>query len=219
MPSEPTSSGSSHSRPREDVILPMTDQHMQHIVRGEKTYEFRRYFIAQSVRRIWFYLNAPFSHVAYVCEIDPARTRNEGDEPLPEDGLGNKEFNQRNAECDRYDYAYRVRSVYRLHDPISLKVMKARYGFKGAPRSLVYVPPKILEDVAWDKQQHVRSAGHSLSSGSIDLLTPVPEKSKQIMESSHGKTRKRGRHESGQDTRNAKKQVCSLLKSLTSPLN
>lgn len=36
-----------------DAILPMTDEYMQQIVRGEKTYEFRRYLIAPSVERIW----------------------------------------------------------------------------------------------------------------------------------------------------------------------
>lgn len=45
---------------------------MQEIVRGEKTHEFRRYLIATSVKRVWFYLTAPSSHLAYICEIDPA---------------------------------------------------------------------------------------------------------------------------------------------------
>ncbi|KAI3609846.1 kinesin domain-containing protein [Moniliophthora roreri] len=44
----------------------------------------------------------------YICEIDPARTRYLGDEPLPEDGLGNAEYN---ADWDRYDYASRIRNV------------------------------------------------------------------------------------------------------------
>jgi hypothetical protein len=143
-----------------DAILPMTDDYMQQIVRREKTYEFRRYRIAASVRRIWFYLNAPRSAIAYVCDIDPARTRNPGDAPLPEDGLGNSEFNARHRDWDKYDFAYRVRSVRQLCIPITLAGMKERYGIKGAPRGLVYVPPSMFEDVRLDAQKLLWSADH-----------------------------------------------------------
>jgi hypothetical protein len=82
---------------------------MQQIVRGEKNYKFRKYRIAPTmshpspwepkldflivfheVKRVWFYLTAPFSCISYVCEIDGAVTRNEGDPKLPEDGLHQK---------------------------------------------------------------------------------------------------------------------------------
>ena len=133
----------------------MTNDCMQQIVRGEKTYEFRRYLISPSVKRIWFYLNAPLSHIGYICEIDSARTRNLGDEPLPEDGLGNKEYNSRHKECDRYDFAYRVKSVWRIQEPITLAVMKEKFGIKIAPRGLIYVPPKMAVEVPWEDQERV----------------------------------------------------------------
>ena len=133
----------------------MTNDCMQQIVRGEKTYEFRRYLISPSVKRIWFYLNAPLSHIGYICEIDSARTRNLGDEPLPDDGLGNKEYNSRHKDCDRYDFAYRVKSVWRIQEPITLAVMKKKFGIKIAPRGLIYVPPKMAVEVPWEDQARV----------------------------------------------------------------
>ncbi|KAF8340777.1 PUA-like domain-containing protein [Amanita rubescens] len=136
----------------EDAILPMTDDYMQQIVRHEKNYEFRRYEIAPSVKRIWFYLNAPISSIVYICEIDPARTRKPGDEPLPEDGLGNHEYNTHHKDWERFDYAYRVRSVRRLKEIIRLKEMKELYEMKSAPRSLVYVPSMLCKAVRWDEQ-------------------------------------------------------------------
>lgn len=156
---------------REDVILPMTDDYMQQIVRKEKNHEFRKYRIAASVKRIWFYLNAPFSHIAYICEIDPACTRNPGDDPLTEDGLGNKEFNKRHADWKGYDFAYRIRSVYRLEEPISLVAMKEKFSIKSAPRSRVYTPETILRANLWDKQQcvwrdHASATEVSVSSAS-----------------------------------------------------
>ena len=131
----------------------MINEYMQQIVQREKNYEFRRYLIPNSVERIWFYINAPLSHIAYVCEIDPARTRNPGDRPLVEDGLGNKEFNERHKDWDRYDFAYRIRSVRRFVKPINLASLKAIYGVKGAPRGLVYTPNALLCDVKWSAQE------------------------------------------------------------------
>jgi hypothetical protein len=64
---------------------------MQQIVSLVKNYEFHCYPINTPVLRVWFYLSVPRSHIAYICEIGPACTRNAGDEPLVEDGLGNKE--------------------------------------------------------------------------------------------------------------------------------
>ncbi|KAJ7096490.1 hypothetical protein C8R43DRAFT_264088 [Mycena crocata] len=137
-----------------DAIRPMTDNYMQNIVRRGNDHEFRRYRISASVQRIWLYLNAPFSH----CEIDPARTRNPGDPPLTGEGIGNAEFNtERGGEWERYDYAYRIRSVWKIKEPISLKAMEERYGLKGAPRGLVYVPELMASEVRWEEQECVWS--------------------------------------------------------------
>jgi predicted transcriptional regulator len=144
-----------------DAILPMTDDYMQQIVRREKTYEFRRYRISASVKRIWFYLNAPRSAIVYICDIDPACTREPGDAPLPEDGLGNAEFNLRHKDWDKYDFAYRVRNVRQLAIPINLAKMKEHYGIKGAPRGLVYVPPLMFEEVPVDTQKLLWSIDHN----------------------------------------------------------
>jgi hypothetical protein len=131
----------------------MTDDCMQQIVSQTKNYEYRRYRIDTSVLRVWFYVNAPYSHIAYICEIDPARTRNPGDEPLVEDGLGNKKFNERHKDWEGNDYAYRIRSVWKLQQPIGLQRMKTVFGVKAAPRGLIYVPATILAHVRWNEQE------------------------------------------------------------------
>ncbi|KAK7019854.1 hypothetical protein R3P38DRAFT_3272601 [Favolaschia claudopus] len=136
-----------------DVILPMTNDYMQQIVDRDKTHEFRRYLISPSVKRVWFYLNAPESHLQYICEIDPAHTRNLGDPPLPEEGAGNKEFNARHKDWDKYDFAYRILSVRELSAPIKLAEMRDKYGMKSAPRGLVYVPEGLLSGVKWEEQR------------------------------------------------------------------
>ena len=163
-----------------DAILPMTADYMEQIVRREKTYEFRRYLISSCVQRIWFYLNAPHSHIRYICAIDPARTRNAEDEPLPEDGAGNHEFNTRHEDWDKYDYAYRILDVREISPPIPLSDLKAIYGMKGAPRGLVYVPPTLVNGCKVEEQQLLWSAEMKVE----DIITvqpnlPDPEKRKR----------------------------------------
>ncbi|KAL1954006.1 hypothetical protein VTO42DRAFT_1827 [Malbranchea cinnamomea] len=126
-----------------DVILPMQDPYMTQITEGKKKYEFRKYCLKPNVERIWFYRTAPHSSITHVCETLPARTRNPGDLPLDEDGLGNAEFNNRHKDWDGNDSAYELVTVYELRRPIPLKEMKDKHGFKSAPRGLGYLPKSI----------------------------------------------------------------------------
>lgn len=188
-----------------DAILPMTNDCMQQIVRGEKTYEFRRYLISPSIKRIWFYLNAPLSHVGYICEIESARTRNPGDEPLPEDGLGNKEYNSHHKDRDRYDFAYRVKGVWRIREPITLAVMKEKFGIKIAPRGLIYVPPKMALEVPWEDQERVMLPS-SVSDELDEQAEGNPKYATRLLKS---KRKRSPMHSEEQPKR--KKSVCSSL--------
>ncbi|KAF2813385.1 uncharacterized protein BDZ99DRAFT_349449, partial [Mytilinidion resinicola] len=131
-----------------DVILAIQEPYMNQIVDGSKTYEFRKYLLKTTIERIWFYRISPHSSIEYVCEIEPARTRMPGDEPLPEDGLGNLEYNTRHKDYDGYDYAYKIKSVYHLETPITLDDLKNEHGITAAPRGLIYAP-KSMTDIDW----------------------------------------------------------------------
>src|SRR5436189_5883486 len=91
---EPSSKPRQARSPRTDVILPMNQPWMSHIASGLKNFEFRNYRISANVKRVWFYVTAPESRISHICEIGVARTRFPGDEPLPLNGYGNKEFNE-----------------------------------------------------------------------------------------------------------------------------
>ncbi|KAL3466431.1 PUA-like domain-containing protein [Aspergillus heterothallicus] len=136
-----------------DVILPMQDPYMDQIVNGTKNYEFRKYLLKSSVKRIWFYRTAPHSEITHVCETRPAKTRNPNDTPLDEDGLGNTEFNTHAKDWEGYDFAYKIDSVYELREPITLKELKEKHGFKSAPRGRVYLPLSISNSVDWKEQK------------------------------------------------------------------
>ncbi|KAJ5084203.1 hypothetical protein NUU61_008782 [Penicillium alfredii] len=137
-----------------DAILPMQDPYMNQIINRTKNHEFRKYRLKPEVKRIWFYRTAPHSSITHICETLPARTRNHADDaPLQEDGLGNAEFNNRHKDWIGYDFAYRMVSVYELLRPITLREMREKYGFKAAPRGLVYLPQSIRESVKWQEQK------------------------------------------------------------------
>jgi hypothetical protein len=129
---------------------------MKQIITREKTYEFRKYCLPSSVKRIWFYSTAPQSRIEYVCEILPARTRNPGDAALEEDGVGNREFNTRHEDWEGYDFAYKILSVYRLEHPVTMDVLRNDHGLSSAPKGVVYAPASLLELVEWEKQRKLR---------------------------------------------------------------
>ena len=89
----------------------------------------------------------------------PARTRDPGDVPLEEDGLGNKEFNTRHEDWDGYEFAYKILSVRRIEKPITLKNLKDDHGMRSAPQGMVYTPPSLMELVDWQKQSKVKFDG------------------------------------------------------------
>ncbi|CAF9927450.1 hypothetical protein IMSHALPRED_007218 [Imshaugia aleurites] len=132
---------------------------MTPIVDNRKPHEFRKYRLKPSIKRIWFYRTAPHSTISHICEIAPARTRNPGDAPVEETGLGNREFNTRHQEWTGYDFAYRILSVYLIEEPLLLKDLIGKYGLNSAPRGLVYLPTAIFEQISWHRQRKIWQAG------------------------------------------------------------
>jgi predicted transcriptional regulator len=140
---------------REDVVLAINQPYMGQIVSGLKTFEFRKYRMSQDIKRVWFYVTKPESRISHICDIGVAKTRNPGDAPLPLTGLGNKEYNERYPDWDGYDYAYEITTVYELAVPLELKVMQEKYGWKGAPRGMVYVSDEMKKDYPLGEQVKV----------------------------------------------------------------
>lgn len=100
------------------------------IVQGIKNHEFRNYVPKESFKFLYVYVTAPQSELRYVIEI--------GDiikypQTLECNGDGNLEFN--NGKKSKY--AYPIRRVYELVNPISLRELKQNFSF-APPQAFSY---------------------------------------------------------------------------------
>jgi hypothetical protein len=139
---------------------------MKRIISGEKNYEFRRYLLPNSVKRVWFFTKSPVYRITHVCEIEsaihrPVRystipTPRNNPFPLPLDGYGNLDFNEGELpSMAGVDFAYFIKSVYRLNNSITVSELKRRYMLPGVPKGPVFVPERVLEDVDWKQGEKI----------------------------------------------------------------
>ncbi|KUI53645.1 hypothetical protein VP1G_00948 [Cytospora mali] len=126
---------------RSDIILSIHPEHVEKIAEGIKTHEFRNYRIPQTVGRIWIYVTRPVCELMYMAPISAAKQPGEisSDDP----GVGNKEFNEGTGS----KFAYELKQVYELNNPVSLARMKENGWVGEAPMKYVYVPPAVLGEL------------------------------------------------------------------------
>ena len=82
--------------------------------------------------------------------------------PLPENGLGNAEYNRRDKDYEGYDYAYEILSVYQIDKAIPMAELRAQYGLKSAPRGLIYTPDLMTNTIAWRKGKELLGSRKSV---------------------------------------------------------
>ena len=53
-----------------DIIITIKKDHSKNILKGKKTYEFRKYIPKTGIKRIWVYTGMPVGKMEYMIEID-----------------------------------------------------------------------------------------------------------------------------------------------------
>ena len=53
-----------------DIIITIKKEPSENILRGKKTYEFRKYIPKTGIKRIWVYTGMPVGKMEYMMEID-----------------------------------------------------------------------------------------------------------------------------------------------------
>lgn len=133
---------------RSDVILSISPTHVKEIAEGTKTHEFRDYKMPQTVARIWIYTTQPACELKYMATIGDVKRPGElnADDMM---GIGNQEFNEGKST----KFAYELKQVYQLNNPVSLSRMKENGWVEEAPVKYVYIPPAVLGELMGNLQR------------------------------------------------------------------
>lgn len=134
---------------RSDVLMSIRQEHMGNIAAGTKNYEYRKYLLPSSVKRIWFYTSTPVSSIQYVAQISRGRVPGE----VPEDGgIGNDDFN---AGRKISNYGYEIHKLWRLRMPITLATARKRGFLKGPPQKYNWAPARLIDEIPLEKEECV----------------------------------------------------------------
>lgn len=136
---------------RGDIFMSIRPEHIHGIATSAKNHEYRRYLLPSSVRRIWFYTTAPISRIEHVARISHGKVPGE---VLEDGGIGNVDFN---AGKKVSKYGYEILDLWKLRQPISLKLAISEGFLKGAPQKYCWVPLALLESCPLDRQDHIIS--------------------------------------------------------------
>ena len=97
---------------------------------GIKNHEFRNYIPKSYFNRMYVYETSPTSELKYIIDVDEVI---EFPLQVTEDGDGNILFNTGNKS----KFAYHLKTVYKLDEPICLNTLRTKYGFL-PPQAFAY---------------------------------------------------------------------------------
>ena len=105
------------------IYVSIYPKHTNNIEKKLKNYEFRNYIPKKEIEYLIVYETVPTCAIKYIIKL--------GDivkypDKKKENGIGNKEFNTGEKNIK---YAYEIKEIKKLLNPISLKELKEKYGF------------------------------------------------------------------------------------------
>lgn len=108
---------------KKGIYISIKPEHTQKIITGEKNYEFRKYCPKQKINVLYVYETVPTCALKYILEL--------GDiikypDKITKDGYGNSLFNK---GLKKSQYAYEIKHVHVLENPIILSKLKTDYNF------------------------------------------------------------------------------------------
>lgn len=113
------------------IYLSIKPKFTKKIETGEKDYEFRKYIPKEEIDTLFVYETVPTCQLKYIIELGNIV---EYPNKINESGYGNADFN---AGLKQSKYAYEIKHVDLLENPICLKDLKDIYGF-APPQSYAY---------------------------------------------------------------------------------
>jgi len=126
---------------RKGIYISIKPKYLRLIESGEKTYEFRNYYPKEKIDILYVYESSPTCQLKYIIELGNVIKR---PNKINEMGIGNEEFNQ----GIKTKYAYQIKSIKSLEEPIELNELRKKYKFT-APQAFAYDTkyPELTEDI------------------------------------------------------------------------
>ena len=131
-----------------DIIVSFDEEYLDPVISQKKTYDFRSWKANSEVKRMWVYVNKPLQSLMYILEVDsPIEYPNQ----IPNDNTYNKWFNQ--GKNVRWKFAYRIKHLYKLNEPIGMRELKIKYGIH-PPQKFTYVSkhPQLVKTLSISEQ-------------------------------------------------------------------
>ena len=113
------------------IYLSIKPKFTKKIEVGEKNYEFRKYYPKQGIDTLYVYETAPTCSLKYIIELGDVIVY---PNKISKDGYGNLEFNN---GLKKSKYAYEIKHVDILEEPINLEELRNKYNFM-PPQSYAY---------------------------------------------------------------------------------
>lgn len=108
---------------RKGIYLSIKSEFTRKIETGEKNYEFRKYYPKQEINLLYVYETFPTCVLKYIIELGDII---EYPSKISKEGYGNLEFNN---GLKKSKYAYEIKQVDILENPIDLSQLKDVYNF------------------------------------------------------------------------------------------
>ena len=115
-----------------EIFISLKPKFAELIRQRKKTYEFRKYKPRQKINRFWIYVTQPIAALKYIAEVGELV---EYPTKIPEDGVGNLEFNE---GLKKSKYAFPILHLDELINPIHLQRLRGEFGFT-PPQSFSYI--------------------------------------------------------------------------------
>lgn len=137
----------SNNRPMEPQHAMITlKEYMQPILKEKKTSDFRKFRWSPLTQWIWHSSPQPVCTIESICEIESAQARESPTVVIGDDGVRNREYDEKTQELKGKRNAHRIVSVWQLGEWVTLAGLKRDYGIRmiGA-HTFRYVPDDMVE--------------------------------------------------------------------------
>lgn len=125
---------------KKGIYISIKPEHTNRIEKLIKNYEFRKYIPKNKIDYLIVYETVPTCAIKYIIELGKIV---EYPDKIDEEGYGNKDFNE---GLKKSKYAYQIKHLEKLKNPISLVYLKQKYNFT-PPQSYAYFEkyPELTE--------------------------------------------------------------------------